>query len=119
MNNVSEVTKPRIDFLSIVLSTIGFGGIVYGFSRAGEHGWAVPEVIWTIAVGGVALLLFVWRQLKLEQPIMDLRVFRSPTFALVAVLLFVLMMTFFSMAIILPMFMQGVLGICTRTGQQS
>lgn len=109
LKNVSEVTKPRIDFLSIVLSTIGFGGIVYGFSSAGEHGWAVPEVIWTIAVGGVALLLFVWRQLKLEQPIMDLRAFRYPTFALVAVLLFVLMMTFFSSAIMLPMFMQGVL----------
>ncbi|MNW46144.1 Multidrug export protein EmrB [compost metagenome] len=111
MNNVSEVTKPRIDFLSIVLSTIGFGGIVYGFSRAGEHGWAVPEVIWTIAVGGAALLLFVWRQLLLEQPIMDLRAFRYPIFALVAVLLFVLMMTFFSSAIMLPMFMQSVLMI--------
>ncbi|GAA3404309.1 MDR family MFS transporter [Paenibacillus hodogayensis] len=109
LKNVSEVTKPRVDFLSIVLSTIGFGGIVYGFSSAGEHGWSEPEVIWTIAAGGVSLLLFVWRQLLLKQPVMDLRAFRYPTFALVAVLLFVLMMTFFSSAIMLPMFMQGVL----------
>lgn len=109
LKNVSEVTKPRVDFLSIVLSTIGFGGIVYGFSSAGEHGWSEPAVIWTIAAGGVALLLFVWRQLILEQPVMDLRAFKYPTFALVAVLLFVLMMTFFSSAIMLPMFMQGVL----------
>lgn len=109
LKNVSEVTKPRVDFLSIVLSTIGFGGIVYGFSSAGEHGWSQPEVIWTIAAGGVALLLFVWRQLILKQPVMDLRAFKYPTFALVAVLLFVLMMTFFSSAIMLPMFMQGVL----------
>ncbi|MDF2662754.1 MAG: lmrB3 [Paenibacillus sp.] len=109
LKNVSEVTKPRVDFLSIVLSTIGFGGIVYGFSSAGEHGWSEPEVIWTIAAGGVSLLLFVWRQLLLKQPVMDLRAFRNPTFALVAVLLFVLMMTFFSSAIMLPMFMQGVL----------
>ncbi|MFD0677027.1 MULTISPECIES: MDR family MFS transporter [unclassified Paenibacillus] len=109
LKNVSEVTKPRVDFLSIVLSTIGFGGIVYGFSSAGEHGWSEPAVIWTIAAGGVALLLFVWRQLILKQPVMDLRAFKYPTFALVAVLLFVLMMTFFSSAIMLPMFMQGVL----------
>jgi DHA2 family lincomycin resistance protein-like MFS transporter len=109
LKNVSEVTKPRVDLLSIVLSTIGFGGIVYGFSSAGEHGWSEPEVIWTIAAGGVSLLLFVWRQLLLKQPVMDLRAFRYPTFALVAVLLFVLMMTFFSSAIMLPMFMQGVL----------
>ncbi|MDP4098737.1 DHA2 family efflux MFS transporter permease subunit [Paenibacillus sp. P96] len=109
LKNVSEVTKPRVDFLSIVLSTIGFGGIVYGFSSAGEHGWSEPAVIWTITAGSVALLLFVWRQLVLEQPVMDLRAFKYPTFALVAVLLFVLMMTFFSSAIMLPMFMQGVL----------
>jgi DHA2 family lincomycin resistance protein-like MFS transporter len=109
LKNVSDVTKPRVDLLSILLSTIGFGGIVYGFSKAGEHGWSEPEVIWTIAAGGVALALFVWRQLLLKEPVMDLRAFRYPIFALVTVLLFVLMMTFFSSAIMLPMFMQGVL----------
>jgi DHA2 family lincomycin resistance protein-like MFS transporter len=109
LKNVWEVTNPRVDFLSIVLSTIGFGGIVYGFSSAGDHGWSQPEVIWTIAAGGAALLLFIWRQLILKQPVMDLRAFKYPTFALVAVLLLVLMMTFFSSAIMLPMFMQGVL----------
>lgn len=36
MQNVSETTKPKIDVLSIILSTIGFGGIVFGFSNAGE-----------------------------------------------------------------------------------
>ncbi|USG67794.1 DHA2 family efflux MFS transporter permease subunit [Brevibacillus ruminantium] len=109
LKNVSEVTKPRVDLLSIVLSTIGFGGIVYGFSSAGEHGWSEAEVIWTIAAGSVSLLLFVWRQLLLKEPVMDLRAFRYPIFSLVAVLLFVLLMTFFSSAIMLPMFMQGVL----------
>ncbi|GIP23426.1 MDR family MFS transporter [Paenibacillus sp. J22TS3] len=109
LKNVWEVTNPRVDFLSIVLSTIGFGGIVYGFSSAGDHGWSQPEVIWTIVAGGAALVLFIWRQLILKQPVMDLRAFKYPTFALVAVLLFVLMMTFFSSAIMLPMFMQGVL----------
>ncbi|KAI7253124.1 hypothetical protein KC345_g11415, partial [Hortaea werneckii] len=36
MQNVTEVTKPKIDILSIILSSFGFGGIVYGFSSAGE-----------------------------------------------------------------------------------
>lgn len=111
LRNVSEVTKPRVDLLSIVLSTIGFGGIVYGFSNAGEHGWSEPAVVWTIAAGSVSLLLFVWRQLLLKEPVMDLRAFRYPTFALIVVLMLVLMMTFFSSAIMLPIFMQGVLMI--------
>lgn len=109
LKNVSEVTKPRVDILSIVLSTIGFGGIVYGFSSAGEKGWSESLVIWMIAAGGVSLALFIWRQLLLKNPVMDLRAFRYPVFALVAVLMFVLLMTFFSSAIMLPMFMQGVL----------
>lgn len=109
LKNVSTLTKPRIDLLSIGLSTIGFGGIVFGFSKAGELGWSVPVVIWTIAAGGVAIALFIWRQLLLKEPVMDLRAFHYPMFALVAVLLFVLLMTFFSSAIMLPMFMQGVL----------
>lgn len=109
LKNVSNITKPRVDLLSIGLSTIGFGGIVYGFSKAGEHGWSESEVIWTITVGIVALVLFAWRQLILKEPVLDLRVFRYPMFSLVAVLLFVLLMTFFSSAIMLPLFMQGVL----------
>jgi MFS transporter, DHA2 family, lincomycin resistance protein len=109
LKNVSDITKPRVDLLSIGLSTIGFGGIVYGFSKAGEHGWSEPEVIWTIVASGAALILFVWRQLLLKVPVMDLRAFRYPMFALVAVLLVMLMMTFFSTAIMLPLFMQGVL----------
>jgi len=109
LKNVSKVTKPRVDLLSIVLSTIGFGGIVYGFSNAGEHGWTEPEVVWTIAAGVISLLLFVWRQLLLKEPVMDLRAFRYPTFTLIVALMLVLMMTFFSSAIMLPIFMQGVL----------
>lgn len=38
VQNVSPLTKPKIDVLSILLSTIGFGGIVYGFSAAGHRG---------------------------------------------------------------------------------
>lgn len=109
LKNVSKVTKPRVDLLSIVLSTIGFGGIVYGFSNAGEHGWSEPAVVWTIAAGIISLVLFVWRQLLLKEPVMDLRAFRYPTFTLIVVLMLVLMMTFFSSAIMLPIFMQGVL----------
>lgn len=45
MQNVSETTKPKIDVLSIILSTIGFGGIVFGFSNAGEgsRGMVQPD----------------------------------------------------------------------------
>ncbi|WP_202080952.1 MDR family MFS transporter [Caldalkalibacillus salinus] len=109
LKNVSTLTKPKVDILSIVFSTLGFGGIVYGFSSAGEGhaGFSSPEVYLTISIGFISLLLFVMRQLKLEEPMLDVRAFKSPMFSLTAVLLIIVMMSMFSTMIILPMFLQS------------
>ncbi|MBO9607287.1 MAG: multidrug efflux MFS transporter [Paenibacillaceae bacterium] len=109
LRNVSQITKPRVDILSILLSSIAFGGLVYGFSKAGEGSWTSPEVVWTIVAGGIGLLLFIWRQLVVKEPILDLRAFRYSMFSLVTVLMLVLMMTLFSTMILLPLFLQNVL----------
>ncbi|MBW7458718.1 DHA2 family efflux MFS transporter permease subunit, partial [Paenibacillus sepulcri] len=109
LKNVSDITKPKVDILSIIISTIGFGGLVYGFSKAGGGSWSDPEVYWTIIIGCVALALFVWRQLTMKEPLLDLRAFKFPMFSLVVVLLLVLMMTMFSTLTLLPQFLQSVL----------
>ncbi|WP_420488769.1 DHA2 family efflux MFS transporter permease subunit [Paenibacillus caui] len=111
LKNVTELTKPKVDILSILLSSVGFGGIVYGFSSAGEGDWSDPQVVWTIAAGALSLLLFVWRQLTMKDPMLDLRAFKYPMFSLVAVLMLVLMMSMFSTMIMLPLFLQKVLGL--------
>src|SRR5690606_36117038 len=69
MTNLGETKKAPIDVLSIILSAFGFGGIVYGLSQFGgdaESGAATIGVI-SLVVGGVALALFVWRQLVLQR----------------------------------------------------
>ncbi|WP_238178213.1 MDR family MFS transporter [Paenibacillus contaminans] len=113
LKNVSQPTKPKVDVLSIILSTIGFGGIVYGFSSSGEGhgGWTSPEVYGTVIVGGIALLLFVFRQLKVKEPLMDLRAFKFPMFSLTTILLIIMMMTLFSTMSLLPFLFQGALGL--------
>lgn len=108
MQNVTTITKPRIDALSIVLSTIGFGGIVFGFSSAGEgdSGWGSPLVIAPMAIGLLALLLFVLRQLRTPQPIINMRVFRYPMFVIGLVMVFFCMMIILSSMLILPLYLQ-------------
>lgn len=113
--NVSEITKPKVDFLSIIFSTIGFGGIVYGFSTSGAEGWSSPEVYGTIIVGVVALVLLVIRSLRIENPILDFRVFKFPMFSLTVVLMIVVMMTMFSTMTLLPLFLQSVLMLTAFT----
>ncbi|MBD8070829.1 DHA2 family efflux MFS transporter permease subunit [Bacillus sp. PS06] len=109
LKNVSEVTKPKVDYISVILSTLGFGGIVFGFSSAGEGsaGWTHPEVYIAVIVGIVSLILFVIRQLKLEEPMLDVRVFKYPMFAITAVLLIITMMALFSTIILLPMLLRS------------
>ncbi|MDQ0233554.1 DHA2 family efflux MFS transporter permease subunit [Metabacillus malikii] len=108
LENVSEVTKPKIDILSIILSTIGFGGIVFGFSSAGEGsgGWSNPEVIAFIAAGAISLLLFSIRQFKMEHPMINLRAFRYPMFTIGLILVFICMMVILSSMLLLPMYLQ-------------
>jgi len=109
LENVTEVTRPRIDLLSVALSTIGFGGVVFGFSKAGEgaEGWGSQVVLATIVTGVVALLLFVLRQLSMREPMMNLRVFKFPMFIVGLLLVLSCMMIMLSTMIILPMYLQN------------
>jgi len=109
LKNVSDITRPKVDLMSILLSTVAFGGIVYGFSKAGDLSWSSPEVYGTVIAGAAALILFVWRQLVMDEPVLDMRTFKYPMFTIVTVLLLILMMTLFSTMIMLPLFMQSAL----------
>ncbi|TBL72473.1 MDR family MFS transporter [Paenibacillus thalictri] len=110
LKNVSQPTKPKVDVVSIVLSTIGFGGIVYGFSSSGGADGGF-RVYGTILIGAIALLLFVMRQLRVKEPLMDLRAFAYPMFTVTAILLIIMMMTLFSTMSLLPFLFQGALGM--------
>ncbi len=117
LRNVGEVTKPKVDILSIVLSTIGFGGVVLGFSFAGEGdvGYLAPKVFIPLVIGAVALIVFVFRQLKLKEPMLDVRVFKYPMFTVAVLLFIIIIMAMFSSEIILPMYMQGPLALSAAT----
>ncbi len=114
MQNVTTPTKPKIDVLSIVLSTIGFGGIVFGFSSAGEGGgWGSPIVITAIGIGLISLVLFSIRQVKMQQPMLNLRAFKYPMFTIGLLLILVCMMVLLSTMILLPLYLQTSLALTT------
>lgn len=107
--NVSTITKPKIDFLSLFYSSIGFGGIVYGFSVAGQEniGFLSPSAYVPIIIGVISLTLFAVKQFKLEEPVVDLRAFRYPMFSHAIIMMLIINMSMFAIEIIIPIFMQG------------
>ncbi|ARF17881.1 DHA2 family efflux MFS transporter permease subunit [Sporosarcina ureae] len=111
LKNITPNRDVRINFLSLVLSTIGFGGLLYGFSSAGEKGWSSPLVYGMIALGTVALVLFIVRQLRMKEPMLDFRIYKHPMFALASVISMVLAVAMFSGMILTPLYVQNVRGI--------
>lgn len=110
--NVTKQTFPKVDISSIILSTLGFGGLLYGFSMAGNENtsWTGSMVLVPLIVGSITLVFFIRRQLRLEQPILEFRIFRYKIFTLSTA---IGMIAFFSMiggAIILPIMMQDYMG---------
>ncbi|TJY42027.1 multidrug efflux MFS transporter [Cohnella pontilimi] len=113
--NVNEVRKVSIDAGSVILSTIGFGGIVYGVSVSGDLGWTSPTVMGTTIIGLIALLIFGIRQTKMEIPMLNLKAFRYPLFILGMLMSFITFFNMMSMLVILPMYMQMALLIAAFT----
>lgn len=107
LRNVTEQTHPRLDVLSIILSSFGFGGLLFGFGGAGDHGWTSASVLVPLGIGAVSLVWFILRQLKLEQPILELRVLKYPMFTLNTVLGMLVFIAMIGGMLVIPMFMQN------------
>ncbi len=115
VRNVTERRPAQLDIISVPLSALGFGGIVYGLSSIGESaGGHAPIPPWVpLVVGAVALALFVVRQLKLADrslALLDLRTFAIAPFRLAVVLMAGFMLTLFGALILLPLYLQNVMG---------
>lgn len=116
VQNVTEPRKVPLDSLSVVLSALAFGGLIYGLSSLGEAAAGeAPIAPWLpLAVGGASLVLFIVRQLVLQRgdrAFLDLRTFTSRGFTVAIVLMVIMMGALFGTVFLLPIYTQKVLGI--------
>ncbi|WP_259614031.1 MDR family MFS transporter [Microbacterium paraoxydans] len=115
MTNLGETRKAPLDVLSIPLAALGFGGIVFGLSQfGGEGGSGGTTGIIALVVGAISLALFVWRQLVLQRvddALLDLRVFRSANFSLAVIIMTILALSMFGTLTLLPQYLQNVAGL--------
>ncbi|GAB2981116.1 MDR family MFS transporter [Frigoribacterium salinisoli] len=114
--NVSTPRRAPLDGLSIVLSALGFGGLVYGLATLGEGGEAAVPAWVPVVVGALSLVAFVLRQRSLQKrdaALLDLRVFLSKAFTISTTVLGVSMIALFGTLILLPLYLQQVHGLDT------
>lgn len=102
--------RPGADVMGVVLATIGFGSALYGASNAARQGWSEPAVIVPLAVGAVALALFAVVELRVRDPLLDLRLFRNWTFLNATLVGYVTVLALFGAEFLMPIYLQSLRG---------
>lgn len=110
MQNVGKLSSPKLDKTGVVFSTLGFGGLLYGFSDAGTDGWGSTTVIACLILGTLALALFVWRELTADKPLLEFRIFRYNMYSLTTVINIIITMAMYAGMILLPIYLQTIRG---------
>ncbi len=100
----------RFEIVSFLYSTLGFGGLLLAFSNAANMSVASPLVWLPAIVGVVCLVLFVVRQKRIEHPLISMRIFRSAHFRASFVAQNCLFASFMGITLIVPLYVQGLLG---------
>ena len=108
LRDIAHLTHPKLDAPSVALIAIALIGILYGISTI--FGGNVVFAVASIVVGAAVLVVFVVRQGKLAEPLIDLRPLKIPPFAVGVVVNMLSLITIFAMNIIVPTFMQSALG---------
>lgn len=111
LKNLTPQRDIKLDILSLILSSLAFGGLLYGFSSAGDKGWDSPEVYGTIIVGVISLVALILRQLRMDDPMLEFRIFKYPMFALSSAISIVISIAMFSSMILIPIYIQTIRGI--------
>ncbi len=110
LKNVSEVGKPKLDWLSVIYSTLGFGGLLFGFSNASSHDFLSINVLGAILVGIVSMILLVLRCNRSEHPLLNFKVFKIRGFRLNMIISFIILAGMYGGIILFPIYFQSIRG---------
>ena len=97
-----------LDYISVVLSIVGCAGVMLGFTNVADFGFTHYLVILPIVIGIISLILFVKRQSKLENPLINLSILKNRYFTVGTIFICILFACLNGCTAILPIFMQGV-----------
>jgi EmrB/QacA subfamily drug resistance transporter len=102
---------PALDWMGLVTEVIGFGSVLYAASVAANFGWSAPGVLTWFIIGGLGLTAFALIELFVaKEPLLDLRLFKRPTFLSASLLGYVSVISLFGAEFLLPIYLQFLRG---------
>ncbi len=105
-----DATGTPLDPVGALLSVVGLSALVYAIIEAPNHGWASVDSLLWFGGAAIVLLAFVLWEWRNRHPMLDLRLFQNPRFAVssggITLVFFAMFGTFF----LLSQYLQGVIG---------
>ncbi|WP_407371327.1 MDR family MFS transporter [Carnobacterium sp.] len=111
LKNVGEVGRPKLDLISVIYSTLGFGGLLFGLSNASSHDFMSINVALPLFVGIIALILLVNRCNHSKEPLLNFGIFKYRGYRLNIIISFVLTAGMYGAIILLPIYFQTIRGM--------
>jgi EmrB/QacA subfamily drug resistance transporter len=99
----------RLDVPGLLLMSTGVPLLIYGLAEIGSTGsFSSPKVLVSLLLGPALIGLFALYALRARRPLLDLRLFRRPTFSSASVAMFCLAAALFGAMILMPLYWQNV-----------
>lgn len=94
-----------LDIPGMILGPLAFAALSYGVNQGAES-WTSDKTLAGLIIGGVALIVFIFVELRAKHPLLDLRVFRSIDFSFGIVVQWIVQFSLFGAIFLLPQFLQ-------------
>jgi EmrB/QacA subfamily drug resistance transporter len=99
----------RIDWPGLATFSAGLFCLVFALIRGNDDGWGSPNILVLLVAGAALLAAFAAVELRRDQPMLDLRLFRIPTFTGAQIVAFSIHASMFSMFLYITLYMQNIL----------
>ncbi|MGN1115589.1 MAG: MDR family MFS transporter [Candidatus Ornithomonoglobus sp.] len=115
IDDVLDTRKKKFDVLSFVISALAFGGITLGIGNLGVYPFVSVQVLLLLAIGVAAAVIFVYRQLHMTDPFLELRILANKEYALSVIGSMLLYLVMMGSSVILPLYVQSIMGYSATT----
>jgi EmrB/QacA subfamily drug resistance transporter len=100
----------RFDAAGFLLAAVGFGLVMYALAEGADKGWGTPRIVAAAAVGLAAVVALVVVELRIKDPMLDLRLFQDRLFRTVNLVSLISGAAFLGMLYLFPLFYQNAVG---------
>src|SRR3954454_16615290 len=101
----------HLDWFGFVLLSPSLAAIIYGLAESGSAGgFGEAKIIVPIVAGLILLAVFVWHELRVHQPLIDLRLYKNRVFTVSSITLALVVISVFGGMLLLPLYLQVVRG---------